>query len=85
MKAVLTSLTLVLLALPTVAQEKPSVPFYGNAHCPLTGTAVNKRWSVQADGQRLYLCCCNFWKRAKAAPSTPLTTSPRSLTRLDCS
>lgn len=69
MKAVLTTLALVLVALPTVAQDKPSAPFYGNEKCPLTGKSVNKRWSVEAEGQRIYLCCRNCWKKAKGAPA----------------
>lgn len=69
MKAVLTTLALVLVALPAVAQDKPSVPFYGNEKCPLMGKPVNKRWSIDHEGQRIYLCCRNCWKKAKAEPA----------------
>jgi len=70
MKATLTSFVLCLVLLPAVsAQDKPTVPFYGNETCPvMTGKKVNKRWSVEHKGQRIYTCCRRCWKKVKSSP-----------------
>ena len=69
MKSLVTMLAIILVVLPAAAQDKPTVPFYGNEICPLAGKKVNKRWSVDHDGQKIYTCCRNCWKKVKAAPA----------------
>lgn len=39
------------------AAEKVTPVFFGNATCTQTGKAVDKSKFVEADGQRIYMCC----------------------------
>ena len=70
MKTILTSFALCLLLVPAlVAQDKPTLPFYGNETCPvMTGKKVNKRWAVEHKGQKIYTCCRRCWKKVKTSP-----------------
>ncbi|MAG59081.1 MAG: hypothetical protein CMJ83_22570 [Planctomycetes bacterium] len=73
MKVTLATLILVVIVVPaTLAQDKPTVPFYGNEKCPVMGKAVNKRWAYEVDGQRIYTCCRKCWKAVKAEPKKHL-------------
>lgn len=58
------------------AKAEAVVPFIGNATCPMKeGKKVNPAKYVEADGQRVYFCCGNCEKSAKADPKAALAAA----------
>jgi YHS domain-containing protein len=55
-----------------LAQDKVEVPFYGNAMCPIMGKAVDRKWAVEHEGQKIYACCRKCWTKIKEDPAPAL-------------
>ena len=70
MKILLTSLVLALLIAPAVlSQDKPSLPFYGNEKCPITGKPVDAAQAVTFEEQLVAFCCGNCKAAFEKDPS----------------
>ncbi|HMS18204.1 MAG TPA: hypothetical protein PKA37_15275 [Planctomycetota bacterium] len=52
-----------------LAQDKASVPFYGNTTCPvMADKPINRKFFVEHEGQKIYVCCRNCQKKVQASP-----------------
>jgi YHS domain-containing protein len=50
------------------ATAKVHAPFFGNEKCPISGEAVDRKFSAELDGQLVYFCCGKC--KGKAAEGT---------------
>jgi YHS domain-containing protein len=78
-------LSALLLTGASFAQDKATVPFYGNATCPvMTDKPINKRFFVEHEGQRIYVCCKKCLKVVQAKPEEylPKAYPPNKVTEV---
>lgn len=60
-------LVLTLVLVPSLAaQTVPTVPFFGNEKCPVSGKPVDQKLSVSHEGERIFLCCAACFPKVEA-------------------
>ncbi len=63
---------LLVLSSIVVAQEKATVPFFGNLKCPITGKDIDKAYYTEIEGQKVWTCCKQCKAKVKENPADAL-------------